>query len=265
MRGTYRGAHAACGVNIMTIERTKLVDKIKALMAKTTANGCTEQEALAALAKARAMIDAYEISDDELALTREEKAVLHKSGGRDPHSVRRFLASSVARFTGCAAWISRGARSDSNLVFCGLRSDADLAEWLLNHLAQFILVELSNFLCKQIYPKGERRRLINGFVIGATNRIGQRLDALTSASRRNDETRARDPRIADHAPGNRALVLAEIKRDAIKATMAAAGVHLRAGRASSRVSDRGARDAGQAAGDRATFGRPVGSGNLRLR
>lgn len=250
----------------MTIERTKLVDKIKALLAKTTANGCTESEALAALAKARAMIDAYEIDDNELALTREEKAIIHNAFSRDPHSVRRWLANSVSRFTGTQVWAARGTRSDTNLVFCGLRADVDLATWLLDHLAAFVLVELNEYLFRaSVGPRGERRREINGFVIGATNRIGERLDALTRDSNRNQQTRAYDPRVADHTAGSRALVLAEIKKDAIAAAMRAAGVKLGAGRASSRVSNRSARDAGRAAGERATFGRPITSGHLRLK
>jgi hypothetical protein len=57
--------------------RNSIIDKIKALLAKTTENGCTEEEALAALAKARAWIDAHEVTDDELQLSREEKAMLH--------------------------------------------------------------------------------------------------------------------------------------------------------------------------------------------
>jgi hypothetical protein len=248
----------------MTIERTKLVDKIKALLAKTTQNGCTEQEALAALAKARAMIDAYEISDDELALTREEKAIIHTAYGRDPHSARRFLANACARFAGCEVWIKSGARSDSNLVFCGMRADTDLATWLVDYLAQFVLVELSAYLATSLLSRGDRRREINGFVIGATDRIRERLDSLTH------EAQAAHVRANHAAPvqirgQSRALVLAEIKKDAIKATMAAAGIHIGKGRTSSRVSSAGAHTAGRAAGERATFGRPIGTGSLRLK
>ena len=58
-------------------DRSSIIDKVKARVSKTTANGCTEQEMFSALAKARALQDAYDISDDELQLSREEKAVLH--------------------------------------------------------------------------------------------------------------------------------------------------------------------------------------------
>ena len=57
-------------------DRNAIIEKIKALLAKTTANGATEHEMLAALDKASALQDAYEVSDEELQLTKEEKAIL---------------------------------------------------------------------------------------------------------------------------------------------------------------------------------------------
>ena len=70
-------------------DRSSIIDKVKARVSKTTANGCTEQEMFSALAKARALQDAYDISDDELQLSREEKAVLHdESEANAPDSHR---------------------------------------------------------------------------------------------------------------------------------------------------------------------------------
>ena len=40
------------------------IDKVKALYAKTIANGSTEEGMLSSLAKARALQDAYEITED---------------------------------------------------------------------------------------------------------------------------------------------------------------------------------------------------------
>ena len=44
-------------------DRNSIIDKIKALLAKTTVNGATEAEMLSALDKASAMMDAYDITD----------------------------------------------------------------------------------------------------------------------------------------------------------------------------------------------------------
>jgi hypothetical protein len=42
-------------------DRKSIIEKIKALLAKTTANGCTEAEMFAALDKASAIMDTYDI------------------------------------------------------------------------------------------------------------------------------------------------------------------------------------------------------------
>src|SRR5258708_9251183 len=224
-------------------EREKMLDKVRALMAKTVENGCTEQEEMAALAKARALIDAFEISDSELSLTKEEKAVFRREppGTRDPHSIKRWLASAVAQFTDCKAWRDR----DTALVFCGLRPDAQFASWLLDHLAAFVLRELAQFLIEADAGLSNRRRAINSFVIGCTGRISKRLRELCATS-------------APVTSNAKALVV--VKGQAIAAKMAEAGIHLGKSRSSRRSVDAGSFTAGQAAGERASFGRPV-SGN----
>src|SRR5260221_7757011 len=164
-------------------DREKMLDKVRALMAKTTENGCTEEEALAALAKARALMDAYEITDAELKLTKEEGAVFRREppGTRDPHGIKRQLATSVARFCQCKVW--RDTRKEgSPLVFCGIRSDAALATWMLDHLAGFVQRELADHLITALATGADKRPVINGFVIGCATRIAERLTALIKTS-----------------------------------------------------------------------------------
>src|SRR6188472_2763823 len=82
---------------VMTDNREKMLDKIRALLSKTTENGCTEEEYLAALAKARALMDAYEITEADLQLTKEEGVVLCKEkAGSDPHHIKFNMSSAVA-------------------------------------------------------------------------------------------------------------------------------------------------------------------------
>jgi hypothetical protein len=239
----------------MTIERSSLVDKVRGLLAKTVVNGCTEAEAMTALAKARAMIDAYEISETELALTKQEKAVLRQYGMDDRHDIKRFLSMAVAAFAGIKTWRNAGPpRQKVGLTLCGLSADVDFAEWLINHLSQFVANELTAYLFRSAVPKGQRRRIINGFTLGCCTRINDRLYALARESERTQRATLQ----------SRALVLADIKREAIKETMTAAGIRLTQ-TTTRRKSDPDARGAGAMAGDRATFGRPVDSGTPRLR
>ena len=134
-------------------DRTSLLDKIRALMSKTAENGCTEHEAFAALDKARALMDAYEITDAELQLTKAETAILRSEppGSRDPHNIKRGMASAVARFCDCKVW-----RSNTGLVFCGLQSDAQFATWLLDNLTQFVQAEMVRHLTQLAQIEGLR-------------------------------------------------------------------------------------------------------------
>src|SRR6516165_3709511 len=105
----------------MTDNREGVLDKIRALLSKTVERGCTEEEHLAALAKARALRDAYEVTDAELQLAKEESAVFRREppGTKDPHRIKWWLISAVAQFTDTRAWRDNGG----SIVFCGLPSD----------------------------------------------------------------------------------------------------------------------------------------------
>src|SRR6516165_8665710 len=91
----------------MTDNQEKMFDKIRALLNKTTENGCTEEEALAALAKARALMDTYEVTEADLQLTKEEGVTLRKGSSNDPHHVKWNMISAVAKFCDCKCWRDR--------------------------------------------------------------------------------------------------------------------------------------------------------------
>jgi Protein of unknown function (DUF2786) len=232
----------------MTDNREKMLDKIRALLSKTTENGCTSEEELAALDKARALMDAYEVTEADLQLAKNEGAILRREppGSRDPHGIKAAMASAVAQFTDCRAWRDR----KSGLVFCGLPADARFATWLLDHLTAFVQAELVKHLMGDIRMNGDRRLAINGFVIGATSQISRRLQELCKPA-------------ATASANSCALVVT--KQAVIKAKMDELGIHLRKGRSGGRHYDAGSLTAGRSAGDRATFGRPVSGTNATLR
>jgi hypothetical protein len=231
----------------MTINRDDLIEKIRAMMNKTVARGCTEAEALSSLDMARAWMDAYEVTEEELKLTKEESVILRSEppGSSDPHRIKTSLAIAVSKFCSCEVWKSAGG-----LVFCGLPADVRYATWLLDTLADFVQAELARHLMGCIAPKGERRFVINGFVAGCCNRISERLNSL----------RAQSATVA--TSGARELVV--IKSAAIAKKVEELGIHLRRGYSNRRMDD-GSFRAGRSAGDRAGFGRPVRGSNATLR
>lgn len=239
----------------MTSQRELLLGKIRGLLTKTTANGCTEAEAMAALDKARAMMDAYEVTEADLRLTKEEAAIIkNATSPNDKHGIRRSLSYRVAAFCDCEVWLNssnktaRRRRFDA-LVFCGLPSDVEFADWLLDHLHQFVQGELVNHLVGDVSTPKQRRMKINGFVQGCTQRINWRLRELMDRSKK----------IA--TSNSTALVV--IKSHAVAEKLTSAGIKIRISRICGRQFDDGSYAAGHAAGDRASFGRPVGGGAAR--
>lgn len=233
-------------------DRSSIIDKVKARVSKTTANGCTEQEMFSALAKARALQDAYDISDDELQLSREEKAVLHdesEANAPDSHKIKWNLSYGVARF--CAVRVFRDRRKPG-LTFVGLMSDIEYATWLLDHLSDFVHQALFEHLldCDRLAPQ-DRKEEIRGFVIGCTGRIEDRLIEICNRSN-----------TARTVNGN-ALVV--IKDRAIDDFMKCNGISPKNSRRSSAAFSEGARAAGQSAGNRADFARPVSGAGAVLR
>jgi hypothetical protein len=91
-------------------KRQKRIDQIKALRSKTIESGCTEAEMMAFMDKAAAMMDAYEITDEEVQETKDEAAMLHTDPPdlEDPHNIKWRLTRSVAIFCNVELYRMRG-------------------------------------------------------------------------------------------------------------------------------------------------------------
>jgi hypothetical protein len=236
----------------MTIERENLLSKIRALLAKTMDAGCTEEEAMAALGKAQAMRDAYAVTEAELNLTKEEKAVLRSEppGTKDPHRIKWQLLFGIEKFCNCKAWRKRRAKG-GGLVFCGLPADVQFATWLLDHLAAFVQAELVEHLMDAAPSNEGRKEAIRSFVFGCAQKIEDRLLELCKQS--------------EVVASSNARALVVIKDAAIQAKLQELDIHLRAEGGCCGGGDLASYRAGKAAGDRATFGRPVSGRNATPR
>jgi hypothetical protein len=225
------------------MNRNSIIDKIKALLAKTTERGATEAEMLSALDKASAMRDAYEITDEELQLTKEEKVALHADPPdlADPHGIKWRLCHGVSEF--CGVEIYR-ARHETGLKCIGMPSDVQFAMWLLDTLADFVFGELYSHLIGSLAPRSERRVIIRSFVEACCERITVRFLQLVEQSK------------AARTSNGRELVI--VKDAAIKAFMHDNDIRLHScGARSPSTVNAAAAAAGHSAGDRASFGRPV--------
>ncbi len=233
------------------MKRENLIEKIRALMSKTVDRGCTEAEMVAALAKARAMIDAYEVSEAELKLAKEEAAILRKEppGTKDPHRIKSALGMAIGAFTDTECW--RGA--GGGICFLGQRSDVQFATWLMDSLTNFVQAELAKYLIEdaRIYFGNQRKQAMEAFCAGCCSRISKRMKELVAQSKTQMTGSGKE--------------LMVIKNQLITTALDKLGIKLSSSRSTRRKYDLDAYRAGQAAGDRASFGRPVTGGNATLR
>jgi hypothetical protein len=148
----------------------------------------------------------------------------------------------VERFTGTESWTDRAKPGRS---ICGLPADVEFAEWLLSTLDAFVKREYVRFaLTSAPGDNKERKAAMRDFIRGCTIRISNRLIELAEAPKQQQTSNAR------------ALVLT--KQGAIDACLKDMGIELARSRSSTfNVRDPAAYEAGKAAGERASFGRPV--------
>lgn len=223
-----------------------ILHKIRSMLAKTVENGCTEAEAMAALGIAQRMMAEYEVTAEDLELE-DEKAVIEYSHVKDVRNIRWKLCYWVARFTDTYSY---GNKREINFV--GLKSDVDFAIWLVETLARFVDAQLKSYLWANGYQSIKdpaiKRKIINGFVIGCTDRINRKLAEMVS--KRPSTT------------NSTALVVAKdaLIKEAIK--------DIKIGNSDNRgrpmKAYRNAVEAGSKAGENASFGRPVEGGLLRI-
>ena len=231
-----------------TTKREKAATIIQALLNKTTENGASEAEAMAAAEKARELMDRYQIEAGSAGLEKEGAfKVTVKRGHYKTLAVKDRIAYAVAQFCDSKVWLTK---SSDEMHFFGLKSDADFAGWLIVSLERFVASGALAYIASQ--PRMDARPRLEAekaFVLGACVRISERLMTLT-AERKKSRQGSGD---------GRSLVV--VKDAIVTREFAKLGMKLRSGgRSKTRAVDGGAFNAGRAAGDRASFGKPVNGG-----
>lgn len=227
---------------------SKIINKIRALLAKTMASGCTEHEALAAAQAAQRLmlehdLTAADIAEREEFVTRDVRTPVARG-------LEDFLAPSIARFFDCCPIKSTRVdgyagrrRRCSVMHFFGRQADVIMAEWLFKMLVQTAKREWKEH-AKTICC-GAIRSDRNGFDVAYAHRIDQRLRAM------KDETKVEMP--ISHAM---AVVKTQKARDE---AFALAFPKAQKVRHRDRSMSPASIEAGLAAGDAANLSRPVGA------
>jgi Protein of unknown function (DUF2786) len=234
----------------MISDRQEIAAKVRALLAKTVDTGCTEQEALAAAAKAKELMDRYQVDLSETEL--EDEGFVR--GTAESPEQRKFnvqswmIGGAIADYCEVKCWRQQADyRQKYRYVFFGLRSDVEFANWLLKGLEAFIWQKADEFGGSYFDKRN--------FAMGCAERIAERLWAEVKARKQKPVTMSsgRDLVVVKHA-----IVQREFDKLRMKLTTV-----YRSGPCCGGSED--ARSAGYQAGDGASFGRPVSSASARAR
>lgn len=239
-----RSRAGASGGDAADVDLERLVARIQALRAKTVAQGCTEQEALAAAEKVAELLDRYGLSLNAIDLRRQACQGVGIDTGRRRLAPIDDCVPSIAAFFDCRAWTEKRGSAPLRHIFFGLRADVEAAHYLHDLIARAFTTETDAFardgFCAD-FTSGERRSATHSFQIGLARGINGKLHHL------------REQREAAlSASSGRDLV--PIKTSVVDAELDRLGLHFRrGGRASKRSVMTDAYAAGHEAGTRFEF------------
>ena len=227
-----------------------ILARIRLLCARTTANGCTEAEAIAAAEKVRQLLTEYNISMSQVDLDEStcEEMLLPMNNS---NSTKRCVHA-VTTFTDVKAWI-RVERAGSVLHLFGLPSDVQVCEWLLKVVLNAMEAEKRRFVVsnrRRGNPVGHEGS--NSFKLGFSLRIQDRLKAMKFASTQEVKT----------ASGRDLMV---VKNAVVQAQFNKLGLRLRSSGYRATVRDRDSFEKGKEAGDRVGLNRPIAQSSQQLR
>jgi hypothetical protein len=206
------------------------MQRIRALMAKTVANGCSESEAMAAASKVSELMDRYGLtySDFEIKQTRcKQRQATHRR-----HDVN-LVACAIARFCNCRNWLEYGC-----IQYFGLPVDVTVATYMTDLCRSAMDVGFKGFANSDACPWDQDiRTLRKPFMVAMACRLSERFDAMAAARKRTATT----------ANGT-SLVL--VTNAVVEKQYLALGLKLTPGRAPRYRDNAAAENAGRAAGDR---------------
>lgn len=227
-------------------ERARVRLRIKALLAKTVSNGCTEAEAMAAAGMVGRLLERYALTMDEIEWREEPCVTLEvQVRGRQRQPVDGCVPA-IARFCDCRVWLSRD-EAGARYCFFGFEADAAMCVYLFELIERAMRHEHAAFKASVVHLRGtDLRRAGASFQHGMAARIAERLAAGL------EERHASTARAA--ATGS-ALVVA--KDSEVDRALKALGLRLRTGVRRVRRHDDGHYQRGRARGDSLNLNRPV--------
>jgi hypothetical protein len=161
----------------------RLMQRIQGLRAKTTAQGCTEQEALAAAEKVAELLDRHGLSLGELDFRAQPCEGIGIQTTRRRMGPIDSCLPVIAEFFDCRVWLEHADSQALRYVFFGLRADVAASRYLYELIERTFDTETDIFRAGDLYAgmAGERRRATNSFQVGLASGISAKLRSLRAA------------------------------------------------------------------------------------
>lgn len=231
-------------------EMKKVKDRIAALAAKTTDNGCSESEAMTAIAMVGKLLTQYNLTMNEVLMRDETYLTKTLNTGRIQRHPIDSCVMVIAEFCQTRVWTAlrnEKGKKTRFYYFFGTESDVDMSIYLTEMIKGSLNQELNAFKNSPAYrASGKHGKTVSySFSKGMTSRINSRLRELTAANKEDIKL----------STGTSLIVL---KGQLLKENFEKLGMRLRAGGSSARIRDNGAYAKGQEAGARVNLSRPVG-------
>lgn len=157
--------------------------KIRALLAKTTDNGATEQEMILAMEKASELMEKYYIDSNDLNDPfLGEKCVFVKTPLHNSRYDSKLFLPYLAKMFDCEYYFNR---YDKELTFFGFENDAELCVYFYKTVIKTMLKELSVFQSSRDFRYQQRysptKTINNSFIKGFVFRVSEKLDDIYRA------------------------------------------------------------------------------------
>lgn len=225
--------------------RNRILEMIAALKAKTTENGCTEEEAMAAAEKIAELMDKYDLdgSDVEMGAAECER----RDGNTKKDEPALWVADDIGYFTDTMTWCSKNVGGET-VVFFGLPHDVENAHYFFDLIKQAMARAGQRYYLKELclFRSAHRAKMLDAFYVGMASRIGNRLRQMKDE--RNRKTKLET---------GRDLVV--VKSAIVKRDFDALGLKIRKSRSSRQILDAQAYASGRAAGDGVALNAGVGA------
>ncbi len=164
-------------------ERERIAARIRALLAKTVENGCTEEEAVAAAAKAAEMLAKHNLTVDEVQI-RESKFKKHSERYEDLVGERSWIvADAIAHLVECRYWRSNPGVHPVHITFFGFEHEVEIAQYLMAICVRALEDGLARTnLRNRLLRPTIRKSKATAFLDGMVRRLAERIRALKPPS-----------------------------------------------------------------------------------